>query len=166
MLYSIEDDLKDSVKRGTKFSCGIDLPTGSDSVIEPMKILKINTGMRVVIPEGSFGMLKVRSSWGIKGVILLSSVIDSDYLGEIFLTVTCIGNENLHVKRTDCIAQLIVLPYENVVPRKVAIARIKLLKTDRNEGCLGSTDDLPTKKMRNDLVEEQADVSWSCSQAE
>jgi len=113
-------------KRGTPNSAGLDLTVASyegDTV---------HTGLRVQLPEGTFGMVVPRSSLGSEGLYLKNTVgiIDSDYRGEILLKIA--GYVPTVGER---IAQLIVVPYMHVDPIEVTA----LDDTVRGEGGFGST---------------------------
>lgn len=124
----------------TKGAAGLDLYCKTDNriVIEPKKTVKVDTGVKVQIPEGYFGAIYPRSSTGVKKKIMLSNtigVIDSDYRGEIMIYLYNYGEESQTIENGDRIAQLVIQPYEQFEIEAVD----SLNNTDRGEGGFGST---------------------------
>ena len=99
---------------------------------------KINTDLRVQIPQGFFGAVYPRSSTGVKRQLMLANtvgVIDSDYRGEIMIFMYNYGNDPQVIKNGDRIAQLVIQPYE-----KCELVQVESLdETDRGESGFGST---------------------------
>ena len=124
----------------TSGSCGIDLYCSNDEdiIIEPGEMKKINTDLRLEIPQGFFGAVYPRSSTGVKKHLMLANtvgVIDSDYRGEIMIFMYNYGKSPQAIKKGDRIAQLVIQPYEKCELIKVD----NLEETDRGEGGFGST---------------------------
>lgn len=124
----------------TSGSCGIDLYCSNDEdiIIEPGEMKKINTGLKLEIPQGFFGAVYPRSSTGVKKHLMLANtvgVIDSDYRGEIMIFMYNYGKSPQAIKKGDRIAQLVIQPYERCELIKVD----NLEETDRGEGGFGST---------------------------
>ena len=124
----------------TKGAAGLDLYCKTDNriVIEPKKTVKVDTGVKVQIPEGYFGAIYPRSSTGVKKKIMLANtvgIIDSDYRGEIMIYLYNYGEEEQTIENGDRIAQLIVQPYKQFEIEVVD----SLDDTDRGEGGFGST---------------------------
>ena len=69
-------------------SAGLDLYSSIDINIEVGSIEKINTGIRVSLPENSYGSIRDKSSLAAEGLLTLGGVIDNDYTGEIFVIMT------------------------------------------------------------------------------
>lgn len=124
----------------TSGSCGIDLycSNNEDIIIEPGDMKKINTGLRVQIPQGFFGAVYPRSSTGVKRQLMLANtvgVIDSDYRGEIMIFMYNYGNGPQVIKNGDRIAQLVIQSYE-----RCELVQVESLdETDRGESGFGST---------------------------
>ena len=98
----------------------------------------IPTGIAAAIPEGHVGIMAVRSSMGVKNGINLANgigVIDSDYRGEMRVTLYNTTDTEYTVRPGDRIAQLMVVP--------VACPPIEVVdtlpETQRGEGGFGST---------------------------
>ena len=74
--------------RVSKRAAGLDLYSSIDINIEVGSMKKINTGIRVSLPENSYGSIRDKSSLAAKGLLTLVGVIDNDYTGEIFVIIT------------------------------------------------------------------------------
>lgn len=70
-------------KRGTKASAGYDFFVTEEINFAPGATIKVKTGIKAYMNEDEVLYVYVRSSSGIKGIILLNTVgiIDSDYYG-------------------------------------------------------------------------------------
>ena len=74
--------------RASKGSTGLDLYANIDVDININSIKKVNTGIRISLPENTYGSIRDKSSLAAKGVLTLGGVIDSDYTGEIIVIMT------------------------------------------------------------------------------
>ena len=124
----------------TSQAAGIDLYCSNENEVEikPKETVKINTGLKVQIPEGYFGAVYPRSSTGVKRKLMLANtigVIDSDYRGEIMIFFYNYGNQIQVIKHGDRLAQLVIQPYQQFEIEVVD----KLDVSDRGEGGFGST---------------------------
>ena len=108
--------------RASKKSAGLDLYSSIDTNIEIGSIKKINTGIRVSLPENSYGSITDKSSLAAKGLLTLGGVIDNDYTGEIITIMTSLI-EPIKIKKGQKIAQLIV---SNIMYQE--IKKVKYLK--------------------------------------
>lgn len=100
--------------------------------------VKVGTGVRTAIPKGQVGLILPRSGLGTKYEIMLANtmgVIDSDYRGEIFVTLANKGNEDLKIHKYDRICQILFVP--------VNISKLRILSslpdTKRGEDGFGSS---------------------------
>ena len=93
--------------RASKRSAGLDLYSSIDVDIDINSIKKINTEIRVSLPENSYGSIRDKSSLTAKGLLTLGGVIDIDYTGEIILIMTSLI-EPIKIKEEQKRAQLIV----------------------------------------------------------
>ena len=132
--------------RASKRSAGLDLYSSIDINIEVGSIKKINTGIRLSLPENSYGSIRDKSSLAAKGLLTLGGVIDNDYTGEIIVIMTSLI-EPIKTKKGQKIAQLIVC---NILyPR---IKKVKYLKkTERNDKGFGKMDKIDLDKELNKL---------------
>ena len=93
--------------QASKKSAGLDLYSSIDACIEVGSIKKINTGIRISLPENSYGSIRDKSSLAAKGLLTLAGVNDNDYTGEIIIIMTSLI-EPIKIKPGQKIAQLIV----------------------------------------------------------
>lgn len=134
-------------RRGTKHSAGFDIfcPTKGPHreekyTLQPGESIIIPTGLRFVIPEGTYLEVKNRGSVAAKrGLICGACVIDSDYTGEVFINLINVSAECREVRGGEAIAQIIHKKYLH--SELVLIEPDKYTKkTKRGSGALGSTN--------------------------
>lgn len=107
-------------------------------VILPGKRSLIPTGLFVEIPEGYEIQIRARSGLAVKyGIGLTNGIgtIDSDYRGEIKVSLINWGDEPFEVKSGDRIAQLVAAKYE----RAELVHVDELSDTERGTGGFGHT---------------------------
>ena len=128
-------------ERGSKFAAGYDLsaylPSGKISLY-PGETVKIPTGLAIKIPDGYFGGVFARSGLSTKQGLRPAtavSVIDSDYIGEIFIPIHNDSNEIRVIEHDQRICQLVILPYLNAEFEEVD----KLEDTERGDNGFGSS---------------------------
>ena len=126
--------------RGSDSAAGYDLSAdiSSDIIINPHETVLIGTGLSVAIPEGYFGGVYARSGLSLKEGLRpanCTGVIDSDYRGEIKVSLHNDSNEERIVKPAQKIAQLVISPYLQVTFDIVD----ELDDTVRGDGGFGST---------------------------
>ena len=110
--------------RKTKYSAGYDVEAAEDTIIpsfkKGMKPTLIKTGIKAYMQDNEYLMLANRSSNpGKKGLILANSVgiIDADYYGNadndghIMFAYYNIKEEDIEIKKGECIGQAIFLPF-------------------------------------------------------
>ncbi len=121
-------------------SSGMDLRAAiyEETIIPPMGIALIPTGLIVSIPPGFEGQVRPRSGLALKhGITVLNTpgTIDSDYRGEVAVILINLCNSPYTVRRGDRIAQLVIA--------RVTYAEIRVVSqiddSDRGEGGFGHT---------------------------
>ena len=141
--------------QASKRSAGLDLYSSIDINIEVGSIKKINTGIRISLPENSYGSIRDKSSLAAKGLLTLGGVIDNDYTGEIIVIMTSLI-EPIKIKKRQKIAQLIVC---NILYPE--IKKVKYFKkTERNDKGFGKMDKIDLDKeldKLNKVIEEEVD---------
>ena len=125
---------------GTEYSAGADLYALLDSKIEikPHETVFVHTGISVEIPEGYCGLVFARSSMGAKRGLAPANkvgVIDSDYRGEIMVTLHNHSEITQTVEPAERIAQLAIVPF---LKAEFEVAD-ELSDTTRGAGGFGST---------------------------
>jgi dUTP pyrophosphatase len=115
-------------------------PEREEVKLTPGSVHVLGTGVRVAIPSGFFGLLRLRSGWAKRNQMVLTSsgVIDSDYRGEVMAPVTHVGPSFVNaptIKLGERFAQLLILPVPEVELQLVD----RLNTTERGDGGFGST---------------------------
>lgn len=103
-------------KYGTPFSAGADLYACEGKAIEiaPHESVFIHTGVTIELPQGTVGLVYARSGLACKRGIAPSNkvgVIDSDYRGEIIVSLHNHSDVAEIIDDKERIAQLVVTPY-------------------------------------------------------
>ncbi len=123
---------------GTEYSAGADLVSISDVTIAAGGTAMVHTGLALEIPSGLVGLVCARSGLASRHGIAPSNkvgVIDSDYRGEIMVSLHNHSNEPWQIVKGDRIAQLILMPYIMADFDETD----ELHETGRGEGGFGST---------------------------
>lgn len=124
----------------TEGSAGMDIRAYIDAPIhiEPGDRALIPTGLFMEIPAGYEVQIRARSGLAVKyGIGLTNGIgtIDSDYRGEIKVSLINWGHETFTVRNGDRIAQMVVASYE-----KAALEMADVLsETERGRGGFGHT---------------------------
>ena len=114
VITSYKDKQINIPKRATKNSAGYDIETAEDITIHPGEIVKVPTGLKVMMPEDEALFVYPRSSLGIKLNLIMSNavgVVDSDYYnnkdneGHLLIPILNFGKEVVNLKKGDRIAQ-------------------------------------------------------------
>lgn len=106
--------------------------------IPPNTTVKINTGIAIALPDGTFGGIYPRSGLATKQGLAPANkvgVIDADYRGPIIVALHNHSQFSQILHRGDRIAQLIVQPYVDIELEEVD----ELDETKRGSGGFGST---------------------------
>ena len=101
--------------RATEESAGFDLAACMDGPVEiaPGETVMIHTGIAMVLPYSTAGMVYPRSGLAVKSGVSLANcvgVIDSDYRGELMVPLYNHSKQAFTVLPGDRIAQLVVTP--------------------------------------------------------
>lgn len=124
----------------TEGSAAVDLCSAEDGVIriEPGETRIIHTGIAVQIPQGYAGFVYARSGLSSKHGLAPANkvgVIDSDYRGEIMVSLLNHGREAKNVVQGERVAQLVVSRVEHCEFTECD----ELDNTKRGTGGFGST---------------------------
>ena len=111
-------------ERKTKYSAGYDVEAAEDIIIpsfkKGMKPTLVKTGIKAYMQDNEYLMLVNRSSNpGKKGLVMANSVgiIDKDYYGNpdndghFMFAFYNTKDEDIEIKKGDCIGQAIFMPY-------------------------------------------------------
>ena len=127
--------------RGTEDSAGLDIyHCGEHALIYPGARFDVKTDLRVEIPKEHVGLIVPRSGLGRKGIVLVNTlgVIDSDYRGEIGMTLQNTGPVPVAIAHGDRVAQMLIVPFAKVELERVEDVSA-LSETERGTGGFGST---------------------------
>ena len=121
-------------------SAGMDLKANTDVPIslKPMERWLFPTGIYIQLPDGYEAQIRPRSGLAAKyGITVTNCVgtIDSDYTGEIKVSLINLSTDTVVIYPGDRIAQMVVAKYEKVAWEEVAA----LDETERGDGGFGST---------------------------
>lgn len=138
----IDPRIKDQLPEySTSGSAGLDLRACIDAQmnIEPGQTVLVPTGFAINIEDPKYAaVILPRSGLGHKhGIVLgnLVGLIDSDYQGQIMVSVWNRGSESFNIEPMDRIAQLVVIPVVQVQFNLVD----NFNETTRGSGGFGST---------------------------
>ena len=125
----------------TSGSAGMDLTAciKEDVTLEPLERKFVPTGIAIQLPSADYGaFVFARSGLASKKGITLPNcvgVIDSDYTGELMVSLINLSKESYTIKNGERIAQLVIM--------EVAKARFNVVEnlgdTERGDGGFGST---------------------------
>ena len=121
-------------------SAGMDLKANTDEPIalKPMERWLFPTGIYIQLPEGYEAQIRPRSGLAAKyGITVTNCIgtIDSDYIGEIKVSLINLSENTFVVYPGERIAQMVVAKYEKVTWNEVNA----LDDTERGDGGFGST---------------------------
>ncbi len=125
---------------GSEYAAGADLYACLDSeiTINPGETYLVKTGIAMEIPVGYAGLIYARSGLATKRGLAPANkvgVIDSDYRGEIMVSIYNQNSEPQKIEPGERIAQLVITPYITGIFNEVS----DLTDTTRGEGGFGST---------------------------
>ena len=123
---------------GSEFAAGADLYSVSDYTVAPHETVLAHTGIAMQIPDGYVGLIYARSGLATKRSLAPANkvgVIDSDYRGEIMVSLHNHSNEVQKVESGERIAQIVFTPF---VAADFEVTD-QLSDTVRGEGGFGST---------------------------
>lgn len=90
---------------------GLDLATTQDADIMPNQPAMLPVGVAGALPTGTFGLILGRSStWAKHKLMVMPSVIDVGWRGELFVSVWNPGPYRVKLQAGQRVAQIIVLP--------------------------------------------------------
>ncbi len=124
-------------ERATEGASGYDLYACVDSELEVgQPPVKVPTGIAVEAPRGVDIQIRPRSGLSSQGVMVAFGTVDSDYRGELLVTMYVLQHRLPHtVRNGDRIAQMVVARVEDTV----VVEAEELSATERDAGGHGST---------------------------
>jgi dUTP pyrophosphatase len=95
--------------RGSDESAGLDICTIESATIAAGQRALLRTGVAMSMPRGYVGLIWPRSKLAAKmGVDVLAGVVDSDYRGEIMVSLLNTGQDAVELRSGDKVAQMII----------------------------------------------------------
>lgn len=129
--------------RGTAGSAGIDffVPFDLERItVQPQHRVLIPSGIKANVPEGHALIAMNKSGVATKkGLDVLACVVDSDYQGEIHLSLVNTGTSLIFIEPGEKLVQFLVIPVEHCDVKEVDLDQLYPAVTDRGEGGFGST---------------------------
>lgn len=114
----------------TPGSSGCDLRNAGGPVrVLPHDFAFFPTGIKIEMPEGYEAQVRGRSGLCRRGIIVPTGTIDSDYRGELGITLFNLSNEEVRFETGDRIAQLVFAKVEQATWKEVS----ELGSTERAE---------------------------------
>lgn len=113
---------------------GFDLFAPKDFEIKGGDVVKIDTGVHCLIPSDFVGLVFGRSSYGAKGIITHTGVIDAGYTGAISVVLT--ASQDIKIYAGYKIAQLVILPLPQI---ELTHGSVTDVQTARGSNGFGST---------------------------
>lgn len=91
---------------------GLDLRIDGDVTLEPGKVTKVSTGLRVEIPRGYVGFINPRSGLAKLGLTINNSpgTVDAGYQGPMDVLLINHSDRPITLEHLSRIAQLVILP--------------------------------------------------------
>ena len=124
---------------GSAYAAGADLYSAEEEMtIQPGETKLVHTGLAMQIPEGYVGLIYARSGIATKRGLAPANkvgVIDSDYRGEIMVSIFNHSGEPQTIAAGERVAQIVITPYLTVNFTEAD----ELDDTDRGAGGFGST---------------------------
>lgn len=124
---------------GSASAAGADLYSAEEEiVIKPGETKLVHTGLAMEIPEGYVGLIYARSGIATKRGLAPANkvgVIDSDYRGEIMVSIYNHSSETQTIAAGERVAQIVITPYLTVN----FVESEELDDTLRGSGGFGST---------------------------
>ncbi len=117
---------------------GLDLYARVETVLEPGAWAMVPTGVAIAIPEGYAGLVAPRSGLAARQAISVVNgpgIIDAGYRGEVNAILINHGPEPVTLARGERVAQLLVVPIEQID----LVAVEELPDSLRGSGGFGST---------------------------
>lgn len=121
---------------------GFDLYCNEDLFIGPRSTVLVDVGLRIEIPFGYEGQLRLRSSYAKKNILISNApgTIDCGYKGPIMVPLLNLDpHEPFRVKKGERFAQMVINELPGVTLESVTKDEFFEDETDRGEGGFGST---------------------------
>jgi len=106
--------------RGSLEAAGLDLHTIEPAELWPGCRATLRTGIAMALPTNYVGLIWPRSKLAAKmGIDVLAGVVDSDYRGEIMVSLLNTSDDTVEIRKGDKVAQMIVQEHYSSLPVEV-----------------------------------------------
>jgi len=124
-------------RRATPGSSGLDVYACLDAPIDlTQDVTLVPTGFATEAPRGYDLQIRPRSGLARQGVDIIFGTLDSDYRGEVFISMRTFGStQSFRIEHGDRIAQLVIARVEDLPVVEVG----ELTGSERGDGGHGST---------------------------
>lgn len=123
--------------RGSEYAAGLDLFTIESADILPKQRALLKTGLAVEIPADYVALIWPRSKLAVKkGIDVLAGVVDSDYRGEVMISLLNTSDQKVEIRRGDKVAQMIIQRCILIEPVEVD----QLSETERGSNGVNSSE--------------------------
>lgn len=119
-----------------EYDAGFDIRTPEDVIVPAHGSVVIDTGVRVLIPNGYVGMLKSKSGLNCNNGIVSEGVIDAGYTGTIVVKLYNHSPYDKEFNSGDKVTQLVILECPQF---ELVEGDVQKLETSRGENGFGST---------------------------
>lgn len=138
ILDHVEGDVDRAIlpQKAHSSDAGFDIYSPITKTVPPRGSIFVDTGVRVLIPDGYVGFLKSKSGLNVKAGITTEGVIDAGYTGTIGVLVRNNSDRPYEVSYGDKITQLVILPIPEI---ELQVVDDFETTTDRGTGGFGST---------------------------
>lgn len=133
-----ESEFFDIPKKASAGAACFDIQSADNTEIAPRHAGIVRTGLKFKLPENHVLLIFSRSGHGFKHNVRLSNcvgVIDSDYRGELKVSLQNDSDETFSVRYGDRVAQGLIVP----IPQVAMVAGMVTADTARGAGGFGST---------------------------
>jgi dUTP pyrophosphatase len=121
-------------KRATSGSAGYDLYAPKDVFLKAKARETIFIGIRLWLPEGTYGRIAPRSGLAIRyGISSMGGVVDIDFRQEIAVILINHGDENHYINKGDRIAQLILEKIKTPAVLEVSASEMAMAAIEEEE---------------------------------
>ena len=121
---------------------GFDLYSNEEVTIGPKESILVDVGLRIDIPPGYEGQIRLRSSYAKLGIIIPNApgTIDSGYKGPVMVAVRNLRNDlSFNIEKGERFAQMVINEIPTVYLHSVDKETFFKEKTSRHESGFGST---------------------------
>lgn len=124
------------LEKGHDTDSGYDLRTKYDFKLEPFQVKNISTSLFLELDKDTEVQVRPKSSISAKGVLVHFGTVDSDYRGEVLVTMQNLNNHGVEFEKGQKIAQIVFNRKTDLLLEMVDIIENN---TERGNGGFGST---------------------------